>query len=143
MKEKEMDFTTDIDEWSREYNRIGWMSFNCRWEVIQRPYSIINVIEDGSDTLSIDTEAAPTPKEKVKPEEKETPEDIKKRSRKPPSEKTCKRCQLLKICNRQGYCYPCWVVVELQKNGWREGQPHPSGCGCDLDCRFDSKGADN
>lgn len=76
-------------------------------------------------------------------EKEETPEDIKRRARKPPSEGPCKRCGQDRPLNRLMLCYKCWVLVQLEKSGWREGQPHPAGCGCDLDCRFEDKGADN
>lgn len=83
------------------------------------------------------------PADAPKKEEKETPEEIRKRARKPPSEGPCKRCGQSKPINRLMLCYPCWLKTQLEKEGWREGQPHPPTCGCDLDCRFDSKGADN
>lgn len=79
------------------------------------------------------------PETKPKPEEKETPEDIKKRSRKPPAEGPCKRCGLDKPINRLMLCYSCWVKTNLEKDGWREGQPHPSTCGCDTECAAEKK----
>lgn len=85
----------------------------------------------------------PEPAVKPKEEEKETPEDIKKRARKPPSDGPCKRCGQNKPINRLMLCYPCWVKAELEKGGWREGKNHPDSCGCDLDCKFESKGDNN
>lgn len=86
--------------------------------------------------------AAP-PAEKTKPEEKESPEDIKRRARKPPADGPCKRCGENKPINRLMLCYPCWVKVRLEERGWKEGQPHPPGCGCGIDCAFESKTAGN
>lgn len=78
-----------------------------------------------------------------KPEEKESPEEIKKRARKPPADGPCKRCGGNKAINRLMLCYPCWVKVRLEEGGWKEGQPHPSTCGCGIDCTFDSNSAGN
>lgn len=77
------------------------------------------------------------------PEEKESPEDIKKRARKPPAEGPCRGCGKSKPLNRLMLCYLCWVNKQNSDKGWREGQPHPAGCGCDLDCRFEDKGKGN
>lgn len=94
-----------------------------------------------TDTIA---EAPPLLLELVtKPEEKETPEEIKKRARKPPADGPCRGCGKNLPLNRLMLCYSCWVKKQLSDRGWREGQPHPAGCGCDLDCRFDKKGADN
>lgn len=79
----------------------------------------------------------------ISPEGKETPESIKKRSRKPPKDGLCKRCGENKPINRLMLCYSCWVKVRNEEKGWKDGQPHPAGCGCDLDCRFESNGVDN
>lgn len=87
--------------------------------------------------------AAPAAEHAAKPEEKESLKDIKMRARKPPADGPCKRCGENKPINRLMLCYPCWVKSELEKHGWREGQPHPDFCACDLDCRFDSRWADN
>lgn len=76
-------------------------------------------------------------------EKKETPEDIKKRARKPPKDGPCKGCGKNLPLNRLQLCYRCWVLKQLKDQGWREGQSHPAGCGCDLDCRLDKEGADN
>ena len=63
-----------------------------------------------------------------KPEE-ET--DLRKLSqKKPPSNGLCRRCGENKPINRLMLCYPCWVKSELEKDGWKEGQPHPDSCGC-------------
>ena len=51
--------------------------------------------------------------------------------RKPPSRGLCRRCGANKPINRLMLCYPCWVKSELEKNGWREGQPHPDECRCE------------
>lgn len=94
---------------------------------------------DLAEKLGVTAEPVAKPKE----EEKETPEDIKRRARKPPKDGPCKRCGQNKPINRLMLCYPCWVKVSLEKSGWREGQNHPAGCGCDLDCKFESKGDNN
>jgi hypothetical protein len=96
-----------------------------------------------ADTETLETTAAPaaTAEPDVKPADKETPDELNARARKPPTDGTCKRCGLPKPVNRLKLCYPCWVKSENEGKGWKEGQPHPSGCGCDLDCRFDSTGA--
>ena len=58
--------------------------------------------------------------------------DIKKiPQRRPPKEGPCKRCGLDKPLNRLMLCYPCWVKTELEKQGWREGMPHPDWCHCE------------
>ena len=36
-----------------------------------------------------------------------------------------------KPINRLILCYPCWVKSELEKDGWKEGQPHPDECHCE------------
>ncbi|MEK7382417.1 MAG: hypothetical protein AAB262_03935 [Elusimicrobiota bacterium] len=69
----------------------------------------------------------PLPKEKP---EQET--DLRKLSKKkPPSRGLCRRCGENKPINRLMLCYPCWVKSELEKNGWKDGQPHPDECGCE------------
>jgi hypothetical protein len=69
----------------------------------------------------------------VKPEKAPDDEkDIRKiPQRKPPKEGICKRCGENKPVNRLMLCYPCWVKTELEKDGWREGMPHPDSCGCE------------
>ena len=62
---------------------------------------------------------------------KETPESVKKRSRKPPSEGKCVVCGLLKPLNRHKICYACFVKENLRRDGWKDGQPHPDTCGCE------------
>lgn len=97
-----------------------------------------------SNTLvSLETLEGFAPTKEAPPKEKETPEEIKKRARKPPAGGKCIRCGEYKPINRLKMCYPCWTKFMLEKDGWKEGQPHPPTCGCDLDCRFDKKGADN
>jgi len=76
-------------------------------------------------------------------EEKETPEDIKKHARKPPKDGPCKRCGQNKPLNRLMLCYVCWVKVQLEGRGWREGQNHPSDCGCELECKSELRGFGN
>lgn len=69
------------------------------------------------------------------PQETQAPEeekDLKKlRQRKPPKDGLCRRCGLNKPVNRLMLCYPCWVKTELEKSGWREGEPHPDSCRCE------------
>jgi len=72
------------------------------------------------------------------PEVDESAEDAAKRARKPPADGPCKGCGRDRPLNRLMLCYPCWVKKRNEERGWREGQPHPEGCGCDLECRFDS-----
>lgn len=79
----------------------------------------------------------------LKPEEKEKIDDIERRARKPPAEGPCKGCGKDKPLNRLFLCYPCWVSKMNKERGWKDGQPHPDSCGCDLECRFDSKDAGN
>ena len=88
-------------------------------------------------TVLTENRPAETPVEKEETDIKKIPQ------RRPPKEGPCKRCGQDKPLNRLMLCYPCWVKSELEKNGWKEGQPHPAGCGCDLDCRLDKNGADN
>lgn len=69
------------------------------------------------------------------PKETEAPQDekdLKKlKQRKPPKDGLCRRCGLNKPVNRLMLCYPCWVKTELEKSGWREGEPHPESCACE------------
>ncbi len=51
--------------------------------------------------------------------------------RAPPKKGLCLRCGEDKPINRLMLCYPCWVKVNLEKDGWKEGQPHPESCGCE------------
>lgn len=71
------------------------------------------------------------------PKKKEDVEDIKKRARKPPKDGPCKRCGQDRPLNRLMLCYQCWVKTVLEERGWTEGQPHPTWCGCELDCKKD------
>lgn len=93
--------------------------------------------------VAVIEEVSTIPDSVAKEEKKETPEDIKKRARKPPRDGPCKRCGQDRPLNRLFLCYKCWVVTNLEKGGWREGQAHPVGCGCDLDCRLEKDGAEN
>lgn len=69
-----------------------------------------------------DADAVETPKEEV---------DLKRlRKPAPPKKGLCRRCGEDKPINRLMLCYPCWVKSELEKDGWREGMPHPDHCGC-------------
>ena len=80
------------------------------------------------DELVIENPQVETPA-KEKPEE-ET--DLRKLSqKKPPSRGLCRRCGDNKPINRLMLCYPCWVKSELEKDGWKEGQPHPDHCHCE------------
>lgn len=67
------------------------------------------------------------------PQEKPAEEtDLRKLSqKKPPSRGLCRRCGENKPINRLMLCYPCWVKAELERNGWKDGQPHPDECGCE------------
>jgi len=87
----------------------------------------------------------PTPDIAAPPaaEPEETPEDIKRRARRPPADGPCKGCGKNKPLNRLFLCYDCWLLKRLKEQGWREGLPHPPGCGCDRECRFESKSAGN
>ncbi|HVE11980.1 MAG TPA: hypothetical protein VNI01_01180 [Elusimicrobiota bacterium] len=73
------------------------------------------------------------PKEEVRPEE--APEDEKDldklKQRTPPKNGICRRCGRNKPINRLMLCYPCWVKTNLEKDGWREGMPHPEHCECE------------
>lgn len=51
--------------------------------------------------------------------------------RAPPSKGMCMRCGENKPINRLMLCYPCWVKSQLEKDGWKEGEPHPDSCGCE------------
>lgn len=64
-------------------------------------------------------------------EEKDEEDPAKLKQRKPPSDGPCKRCGENKPINRLMLCYPCWVKVELEKSGWKEGMSHPSWCQCE------------
>lgn len=64
-------------------------------------------------------------------EEKEEKDPRKVKQRQPPSRGLCRRCGENKPINRLMLCYPCWVKEELEKDGWREGQPHPDWCACE------------
>jgi len=81
-----------------------------------------------TDELVIENPQIETP-EKEKTEEEP---DLRKLSqKKPPSGGMCRRCGENKPINRLMLCYPCWVKSELEKEGWREGQPHPDDCRCE------------
>ncbi|MEK7234113.1 MAG: hypothetical protein AAB268_09885, partial [Elusimicrobiota bacterium] len=43
--------------------------------------------------------------------------------RAPPSKGMCMRCGENKPINRLMLCYPCWVKSQLEKDGWKEGEP--------------------
>ena len=65
------------------------------------------------------------------------PADVDKENQQPstgrrkPGEGQCKRCGEIRQVNRHKLCYRCWVITELEKSGWREGQPHPDWCKCE------------
>lgn len=93
-------------------------------------------LETATETIAAPVIDAPTgtPVSPPKEEEKETPEEIKKRARKPPSDGPCKMCGQNKPLNRLLLCYPCWLKDKLNKDSggeWLPGDPHPSTCGCD------------
>lgn len=92
------------------------------------------------ETITKESDIADPVKEK---EKEETPEDIKKRSRKPPKDGPCKGCGKDRPLNRLMLCYKCWIDKQNSDKGWKEGQPHPAGCGCALECTVDKKGGDN
>ena len=88
-----------------------------------------------TDTTSIDEfldqllekPAAPAPEEETSEET-----DLEKlKQRKPPKDGPCKACGQDKPLNRLFLCYPCWVRAELEKRGWKPGEPHPSWCQCE------------
>lgn len=105
--------------------------------VLKSAHSETDVI----DPAAVLPETAPA--KKPKPEEKESVDDIERRARKPPADGPCKGCGENRPLNRLFLCYKCWIDKMNTARGWKPGQPHPTGCGCDLDCRFDDKGAGN
>lgn len=130
----------------RIYDKYDHCVPNFRIDVMRRNNAIIlpgyvdastEVIEEVLRKAA--EEAFPT----SKPEEKERVDDIERRARKPPKDGPCRRCGKDKPLNRLFLCYPCWVSKMNKERGWRDGQPHPDSCGCDLECRFDSKDAGN
>jgi hypothetical protein len=80
------------------------------------------------ETLTLERHAETRETEEEAKDEKD-PRKVKQR--KPPTNGLCRRCGLNKPINRLMLCYPCWVKVELEKSGWREGEPHPDSCGCE------------
>jgi hypothetical protein len=64
-------------------------------------------------------------------EEKDEKDPAKVKQRVPPSRGLCRRCGENKPINRLMLCYPCWVKDELEKSGWKDGQPHPDWCACE------------
>jgi hypothetical protein len=80
---------------------------------------------------------AETPESNKLESEGESPEDIKKRARKPPADGPCRGCGKNVPLNRLMLCYTCWVKKELTDKGWREGQPHPDWCKCEVECASD------
>jgi hypothetical protein len=81
-----------------------------------------------ADTLTKDDFAVDVDVE-IKPEEEVDLNRIRKTA--PPSRGLCRRCDQNKPINRMMLCYPCWVKTNLEKDGWKEGQPHPESCGCE------------
>lgn len=63
------------------------------------------------------------------PEDEKDPAKLKQR--KPPSKGPCRRCGASLPLNRLMLCYRCWVVTELEKRGWKDGEPHPDACDCE------------
>lgn len=86
-------------------------------------------------TETLDKPAVETA-DKAKPEEKESVEDIERRSRKPPADGPCKGCGNDRPLNRLMLCYSCWVKKNLldwsRANGdrWIPGDAHPDWCEC-------------
>ena len=74
---------------------------------------------------------AAVPAREISPKETEEKDPSKLKQRVPPSRGICRRCGQNKPINRLMLCYPCWVKDELEKTGWREGQPHPDWCRCE------------
>lgn len=83
--------------------------------------------EELLEEIAVEKELPPPPAE----EEKDEQDPAKLKQRKPPKDGPCKRCGLDKPLNRLMLCYPCWVKTNLEKDGWREGMPHPSYCQCE------------
>lgn len=79
-----------------------------------------------SEELVIEGPNAP-----VREKPKEETDLRKLQQKKPPSRGLCRRCGENKPINRLMLCYPCWVKVELEKSGWKDGEPHPDWCGCE------------
>ena len=67
----------------------------------------------------------------VTPVASDAPKRLPRTGRKPPKEGPCKRCGKDNPLNRLMLCYPCWVKTRLEKDGWREGLPHPESCNCE------------
>lgn len=83
-------------------------------------------------------------------EEKETPEDIKKRARKPPKDGPCKGCGKNLPLNRLFLCFKCWVNKNLSDWAKAEGKdfipnidPHPAWCKCGLSEHGGKRSGDN
>jgi hypothetical protein len=81
-----------------------------------------------TEELVIGEPQVETPEEAL-PQEEVDLERLPKRA--PPKKGLCRRCGEDKPINRLMLCYPCWVKVQLEKDGWKEGQPHPDHCGCE------------
>lgn len=81
------------------------------------------------DDLLAEILGKPAPKEKEAPEDEKDEDKLKQR--KPPKDGICRRCGRNKPINRLMLCYPCWVKTNLEKDGWREGMPHPEHCQCE------------
>ena len=78
--------------------------------------------------------------ESEKKSRKESEEDIRKRARKPPKDGPCRRCGRDLPLNRLFLCYGCWTKTVLEEHGWREGQPHPEWCVCEVECKIERGG---
>ncbi len=81
-----------------------------------------------TDELVIENPEVEVP---VEDKPQEEPDLRKLSQKKPPSRGLCRRCGENKPINRLMLCYPCWVKSELEKDGWREGMPHPDHCHCE------------
>lgn len=82
--------------------------------------------EELLEEISLDKQID-TPVEEPQADEQDP---AKLKQRKPPKDGPCKRCGQDKPLNRLMLCYPCWVKAQLEKSGWREGEPHPAWCEC-------------
>lgn len=82
-----------------------------------------------TEELVIEKTPALEPEERELPREEVDLDKIPKRA--PPSKGMCMRCGDNKPINRLMLCYPCWVKTQLEKDGWKEGEPHPESCGCE------------
>lgn len=139
MKE-DIDFTTNMDEWMRQYQS----AFDEFSRIIQ---SLSDTVSEEIQTIDPDIEVTILGENDTiqingrtyDKDGKETPESIKKRSRKPPSDGPCKGCGKNLPLNRLMLCFKCWVNKNLSDWAKAEGNdfipnidPHPAWCHCGL-----------